>query len=175
MSIDLGTPYGGLTTAFFNALHKKAAVEEHRAMTFRAVGSTTEGVIVGIGASAGSPDKLDREGEFLDMPALKKMAYDFCAATSRTFKANHEEEIDCALVASWPGAPLIADGGGVRRLQKNEPLDPSMTVVGIDIQKGAESHWFVAVKPRDPQIAQLAAEGGIAGFSFGAYCTVTEE
>lgn len=153
--------------------HRVTKAAEAPTMAFKAIGSTTEGVIIGIGAAAGNPDKLDLDEEFVSKADLVQMAYDFCSSKDRTFKANHREKIDCDLVASWPGAPIIKNGSGVRLLDDNEYLDDSMEVVGISTAKGAESHWFVGVKPKDPEIAELAAKGGIAGFSFGAHANRT--
>lgn len=162
-------PYGSLTDGFLatRGFRAKAAIEKPK-LAFKAIGAGIDGIIVGIGASAGSPSKLDKDDEFVDKAGLVKMAYDFCSAKDRTFKANHKEEIAVDLVASWPGAPIVKSGSGVRCLEIDEPLTDAYEVVGIDIAKGSESHWFVAVRPKDPEIAALAAKGGIAGFSFGA-------
>jgi hypothetical protein len=97
-----------------------------------------------------------------------KMAYDFTSAQKRTFKANHRDEIDAKLVQSWVGAPIIADGDGVRVLKADEKLTPEMQVVGIDIRPGNESHWFVGAKLPET-LADKAGE--VVGFSFGAGVT----
>ena len=144
--------------------------EEKAGVSFKALASH-EGYITGIGAAAGSPDKLDLDGEFVNKADLQKMAYDFTSAPKRTFKANHKEEIDAKLVQSWVGAPIIADGEGVRVLKADEKLLPDMEVVGIDIRPGNESHWFVGAKLPDA-LASKAAE--VVGFSFGAGVTKVE-
>ncbi len=166
-------PFGGLTYAFAREFRKKAAPTDAPSFSFKAIGSSTDGVIIGIGAAAGSPSKLDKDDEFVSKADLTKMAYDFCSAKDRTFKANHQEEIAVDLVASWPGSPIIRTDDGVRVLKADESLTDEMNVVGIDITKGAETHWFVGARPKDPDIAALAAKGGIAGFSFGALVTRT--
>jgi hypothetical protein len=97
-----------------------------------------------------------------------QMAYDFTSASKRTFKANHKDEIDAKLVQSWVGAPIIADGDGVRALKAEEKLTPAMQVVGIDIRPGNESHWFVGAKLPEA-LADKAGE--VVGFSFGANVT----
>lgn len=161
----------GLLSAFTT---RKAAPAQDKRVAFKAIGSTPEGIIVGIGAAAGDKNKLDLDGEFFSKADLVKMAHDFCAARDRTFKANHKKAIGCDLVSSWPGAPIIKDGNGVRTLKASETLTDEMHVVGIDITKGKETHWFVAARPKDAEVAALAAKGGVAGFSVGVLATRVE-
>lgn len=138
--------------------------EKKAGVAFKAL-AAHEGYITGIGAAAGSPEKLDLDGEFVNKADLMKMAYDFTSAPKRTFKANHKTEIDAKLVQSWVGAPIIEDGDGVRVLKADEKLTPEMNVVGIDIRPGNESHWFVGAKLPEA-LADKAGE--VVGFSFGA-------
>lgn len=146
----------------------RSVVPAEKAKAFKAFGVDAElGIIYGIGAAAGSPDKLDLDDEFVSKGDLVKMAFDFCSG-ARTFKANHKEELSADLVQSWVGAPIIDTEKGLRRLDERETLSPEMNVVGIDVTKGAETHWFVAVKPHDPEVVEIAKKGGVAGFSFGA-------
>lgn len=151
-----------------------------KAMAFKAIGHDDLGVIVGIGGAAGSPEKLDLDGEFLSKADLQRMAMNFCASPTRKFKANHQEDIEVQLVASWVGAPIIevaakSDGAPtMRALAESETLTKDMNVVGIDTRKGNERHWFVAVKPTDPEVVEIAKAGGIAGFSWSGLVSKTE-
>jgi hypothetical protein len=96
------------------------------------------------------------------------------SAEGRTFKANHSEPLDCTLVESWVGAPIISDGDALRTLKADETLAEDMNVVGINIEKGNETHWFLSFKPSDPEVAEIAKAGGIAGGSWGAFVSKTE-
>lgn len=167
MSTD---PYGSLTEVFkatLKSYRQKAGVVEEKPVAFKAIG-THDGVIIGIGAAA---ENVDLDDEVVRKSALVKMAYDFCSASNRVFKANHQEPIDCALVASWPGAPVLKSG---KVLAEGEELPDDDPIVAINLEKGKETHWFVAVRPSDSEIADLAAKGGIAGFSWAGYVTRTE-
>jgi hypothetical protein len=143
-------------------------------IALKAVGYDELGVVTFIGGAAGSPVKLDLDGEFLSKADLTKMAFDFCSDTGRTFKANHSEPIGCALVETWVGAPIIKAGDGMRTLKADETLTKDMDVVGINIEKGNGSHWFMSVRPEDPEVVEIAKAGGIAGGSWGALVSKTE-
>lgn len=140
---------------------KKAAAPRFKAI------AVDDGVIIGIGAYA---ENVDLDNEVVDKANLVKMAYEFCASADRTFKANHQEELGADLVASWPGAPILKSG---RKLADGESLPDDDPVIGISLEKGAESAWFVAVRPHDPEVAKAAKAGEVVGFSWGA--TVTKE
>jgi hypothetical protein len=147
-----------------NAARLKAAATEASQITLKAV----------IGGAAGDVNKLDLDGEFIGKADLCKMAFDFVSAEGRTFKANHSEPLDCTLVESWVGAPIISDGDALRTLKADETLAEDMNVVGINIEKGNETHWFLSFKPSDPEVAEIAKAGGIAGGSWGAFVSKTE-
>lgn len=143
--------------------------EKAGAVSFKASGVSEQGIIYGIGGAVGSPNKLDRDGEFLESGDLCSMAWEFCGG-KRTFKANHDADMDCELVESWVGGPIVEQNGFKRTLKASETFDPStMTVIGIDTRKGYESHWMLGVRPKDPEIVKLAKAGGIAGFSWGSF------
>ena len=161
---------------WFLKAQKSARVSrsDSKTIAIKAIGSTPDGVIVGVGASAGSPNKLDLDGEFFSKADLVRMAQDFCSSRDRAFKANHQKPLECDLVSSWAGCPVIREDGRLRTLKADETLTDAMNVVAINIEKGKETHWFVGVKPRDPALVELAAKGGIAGFSVGVLATRKE-
>ena len=76
-------------------------------VTFKAAYVSDDGVIYGIGAYA---ENIDLDDEVLRTKALVGMAYDFCSATNRVFKANHQDVLAADLVASMPGAPILKSG-----------------------------------------------------------------
>lgn len=146
-------------------------------VSFKAIAVDEFGIVYGIGGAAGSTAKLDKDGEFIEKGDLCRLAFDFCAKGGRKFNANHDRgwSIDAQLVESWVGAPIIRKEGATRTLSANEVLDPAtMTVIGINVEKGNETHWFVGVKPLDPEIVELAKSGGVAGFSWGAHVSKVE-
>jgi hypothetical protein len=120
-------------------------------VSFKAI-SVDHGVIIGVGSVA---DIYDKEDELVEKGALIGMAFDFCAREKRVFKANHTDEIECELVSSWPGGAI-----------KATDAEGKETIIGIDIRKGVESHWFVGVRPKDPAILEEARKGNLAGFSW---------
>jgi hypothetical protein len=145
-----------------------AAVEAGKAKpySFKAMSVDEQGVIIGIGAVAGN---IDLDNEVLQKAALVDMAYTFCSNEKRVLKANHSEDLTKAeLVASWPGAPILKSGKTLKAGESPTAEDP---ITGISIAKGSETHWFVAIRPNDPAVIELAKKGGVAGFSWGAYCT----
>lgn len=127
---------------------------------FKAISTNDTGVILGIGAAA---ENIDLDDEVMRKADLVRMSYDFCSASTRTFKANHKEEIGCDLVASWPGAPIFKSG---KVLKAGDAIPADDPIIGINIEKGSETHWFVAVKPHDAEVLETAKKGGIAGFSW---------
>jgi hypothetical protein len=131
--------------------------------SFKAVSVDNQGVIVLIGAAAGN---IDHDDEVLQKAALLGMAYEFCASKTREFRANHQEVIPCELVASWPGGPILKSG---KVLKAGEAIPENDTVVGINIEKGQETHWFVSVKPLDEKILDAARKGEIVGASWAGY------
>lgn len=137
---------------------KETAKPEPQA-TFKAVSVDDHGVIIGIGAVSGN---VDLDNDIVEHAALLNLAYSFCAG-NRTFKANHKTEIGCDLVASWPGAPILKSGKTLAFGEETPDNDP---IVGISLEKGTESHWFVAVKPHDPKMLKAAKAGDITGFSW---------
>jgi hypothetical protein len=153
----------------------KAAAEATKPqIALKAVTTDEFGVITLIGAAAGSPSKIDLDEEFLAKADMIKMAFDFCSDKGRTFKANHSEPIDCALVESYVGAPIIKDGDVERTLKADEVFDPALYTGKVDHTKGSETHWFFSVKPSDPEVVEIAKAGGIAGASWGALVSKTE-
>lgn len=141
------------------------AEAEQKAMTFKACSVDDQGVIVLIGSAA---DIEDRDKETVEKGAVLRMAFDFCAGATRTFKANHDHEIACDLVASWPGSPVLKSG---RLIESGEKLPDDDPVVAINIEKGRESHWFVGVRPHDPEVLKAAREGKLGGASWGGWAT----
>lgn len=154
-------PYGSLTASLFSAFRQKAAPAETPSVkhTFKAI-AAQDGVIVGIGSYA---ELVDLDNDVVRKSDLVKMAYDFCANKDRKFKANHKNDIDCDLVASWPGAPVLKSG---KVLRDGEPIPADDPVVAISLEKGSETAWFLAVRPHDKSIADLAEKGEVAGFSW---------
>ena len=139
---------------------KAAAIKPY---AFKALGVDTgdHSVIVGIGAAA---ENIDLDDEVVRQRDLVAMSYDFCASKARAFKANHTDPLPKAeLVASWPGAPILKSG---RVLKAGEALPTDDDVIGINIEKGRETHWFVKVRPNDPAIVEAAQKGDVAGFSW---------
>jgi hypothetical protein len=59
-------------------------------------------------------------------------------------------------------------------LAAGEAIPADDTVIGISIEKGKESHWFVGIRPNDDEVLELAKKGGVACFSWGAFVTRTE-
>jgi|GEM_PF-3642572 len=112
--------------------------------TRKAVAVDNQGIVVAIAAV-----------EAGETGTLRAVAYDFCAKANVT---NGD------LVASWPGAPLLKSG---RVIAKGEVLPDDDPIVGIDILKGHETHWFVAIRPHDDSIIE-AARAGNAGLSLEA-------
>lgn len=162
-SVASAVASAAVTTAPANADAKGAAF---KAKALKAVAVDEElGMIVLIGSAA---DIVDREDEAVDKAAVVRMAFDFCASDERTFKANHDVEIDCSLVASWPGAPILKSG---KVLELGAVVPQDDPVVGINIEKGKETHWFVGVRPNDPEVLKAAKEGEILGASWGGYAT----
>lgn len=170
-------PYPGLVSAFKPNRAEVQKTDAGSTVAFKAVGVDEFGVITLIGGASGTPDKLDLDGEFVSKGDLIKMAFDFAANAQRTFKANHSEPIECELVENWVG-PLLVDGGsGVRALKANEKLDLSkMSVRGVGVrdQSDAGAYWLVGVRPKDPEILEMAQKGQIAGASWGAQCNKVE-
>lgn len=165
--------------AELQAVKEEPAVEppaEDKARAFKALGVDEHGVITLIGGASGSPDKLDLDGEFLEKGDLVKMGFDFCSNTSRTFKANHTEPIECDLVENWVGPLLIQDGKNIRALRANEKLTADTVVKGVGLrdESDAGAYWLVGVRPRDEAIIKAAREGKIAGASWGATCNKVE-
>ena len=142
----------------------KAARQPSPVQTFKAVNVDNQGVIIAIGASVG----LDREDDAVTKAALIGMAYDFCAASNREFRANHDAEavLKADLVASFPGAPILKSGA---ILAPGAEMPEGDEIIGIDIRKGNETHWFVGIKPHDPAITEAARKGELAGLSWGGY------
>ncbi len=135
-------------------------------VAFKAVSVDDHGVIIGIGAVAGN---VDLDNETLAQKGLVTMAYDFCGANARVLKANHGDAMPKAeLVASWPGAPILKSGALLAPDAMPTDEDP---IVGISLEKGKETHWFVGIRPNDDAVLEQAKKGGIAGFSWGAYVT----
>ena len=130
-------------------------------VTFKAAYVSDDGVIYGIGAYA---ENIDLDDEVLRTKALVGMAYDFCSATNRVFKANHQDVLAADLVASMPGAPILKSG---RILAAGEDVPEDDPITGICL-KSQPIAWFVGVRPQDPAISEMARKGGVAGFSFGA-------
>jgi hypothetical protein len=158
-------------------LDPKTPVTATKAIAFKAVRSQKAdelGVIELIAASSGSPDKLDLDSEFLGKADVVKMAFDFCSDEGRTFKANHKDPLECKLVESFVGVPIVKAGDETRVLKADEVLTPEMEILGVDRQKADHAYWFVTVKPQDSQVLELAKSGGIAGASWGATVTKTE-
>jgi nucleoid-associated protein YgaU len=144
-------------------------------VAFKAIGVDEFGVIIGIAGAAGDPTNLDLDGEYMEKGDLARMAHSFVSSSTRTFKANHKDEIGCNLVESWVGAPIVKGGsGGMRMLAPGERITRETNIVGINVEKGNESHWFVAVRPTDPEVVAKAKAGKIAGFSWGAHVSKTK-
>jgi hypothetical protein len=133
-----------------------AKTKAEAVVTFKASSVDDHGVIYGVAASTA----LDHDGETTEKGAIVRMAYEFCGAEQREFKANHGETLKAKLVASMPGAPIYAEDG--------------VTIKAIDITAGAETHWFVGVKPEDPAIVEAAKCGLVSGFSWGGLALKAE-
>ena len=155
---------------------RAAVVTEVPTTAFKAIGTNDLGCIRLIGASAGSPNKLDEDKEFFEKADVIKMAFDFVSKSDRKFNANHNEDepLNVTLVESFVGAPIIKADEKERMLKPDEQLTDDMEVVGINIEKGNETHWFLTVRPEDPELYELAKAGGIVGASVGALVTKVE-
>lgn len=142
----------------------KSARQVAAVQAFKAVNVDNQGVIIAIGASVG----LDREDDAVTRGALVGMAYDFCASSNREFRANHDADaiLKADLVASFPGAPILKSGA---LLAPGSEIPDDDEIIGIDIRKGNETHWFVGIKPHDPAITEAARKGELAGLSWGGY------
>lgn len=116
--------------------------------------AVSDGVIVAIGGSV----NVDSDDDAVAQRALIDMSYDFCARGSRTFKGNHTDEIKADLVESWTGAPILRSG---KTLAKGEaiPKHADDPIIGINIEKGKATHWFVGIRPEDPALLDEAAKG----------------
>lgn len=123
-----------------------------QAVTFKSA-LVDHGVIYGVAASVA----VDHENETVEKGAIVQMAYDFCGSDVREFRANHGEVLKAKLVASMPGKPIYASDG--------------VTITGVDLAKGEETHWIVGVKPEDPAIYEAAKSGAIGGFSWAGHAT----
>ncbi len=163
-AIEAPTPEAAAAAAATAATEAgKAAAIEPKPYAFKALSVDTgdHSVIVGIGAAA---ENIDLDDEVIRQHDLVAMSYDFCASKARAFKANHADPLPKAeLVASWPGAPILKSG---RVLKVGEALPTDDAVIGINIEKGRETHWFVKVRPNDAAIVEAAKAGDVAGFSW---------
>lgn len=150
--------------------------EKAKPVAFKAIGIDEYGVITLIGGASGSPAKLDLDQEFVDKGDLVKMAFQFAASATRTFKANHSEPIDCELVENWVGPLLIQDGKTIRALKADEKITPETVVKGVGLrdESDAGAYWLVGVRPKDPEVIAAAKAGQIAGASWGASCSKVE-
>jgi hypothetical protein len=151
---------GTAATAAYKA-EASGAGKQHVAK-FKAVNVDDHGVIIGIGASI----SVDREEDAVARGALLGLSYDFCASKGREFRANHDAEalLEADLVCSWPGAPVLKSG---TILQPGQEVPADDSIVGINIEKGNETHWFVGIRPHDARIVDAARKGEIVGFSWG--------
>ena len=157
------------------AVESEGSEGKAKEVAFKAISVNEFGVIYGIGGAAGDPTNLDLDGEFMEKADLIRMAHSFSAKSDRKFKANHKGEIACDLVESFVGAPMIEDGsGGMRMLKAGERLTRDMSIAAINVQKGNETHWFVGVRPTDPDVVARSKRGEIAGLSWGAKVSKTE-
>lgn len=140
---------------------KTAEAPEARPV-FKAVNVDDQGVIIGIGASIAK----DNEEDVVERGALVGLAYDFCASKAREFRANHDEAVvlDADLVCSWPGAPILKSG---KILEAGVDAPADDPIVGINFEKGKETHWFVGIKAKDARITEAARKGELVGFSWG--------
>lgn len=139
-----------------------------RGMAVKAINVDDMGVITFIGGAVGDVQRLDLDGEFIEKGDLLEMAFDFCAGAERAFDVNHGEAVKADLVQSWVGAPIVKDGEGIRVLKADEVLTNEHDVVGIATEKGAETHWFLSVRPHDPEIVEKAKKGDFVGGSWAA-------
>lgn len=151
----------------------EAPAKKARGMAFKAINVDDMGVITFIGGAVGDANRLDLDGEFVAKGDLITMAFDFCSAPERVFKANHEDVVKADLVQTWVGAPIIKDGDAIRSLKADEVLTKEMEVVGISTEKGAETHWFLSARPQDPELIEKAKKGDIVGGSWSASVTKT--
>lgn len=140
------------------------APAQDKAMTFKAVCVEDRGVIMGIGGSIA----VDKQGEDVEKGALIGLAYDFCASAERTFRPNHDQHasIDADLVESWLGEPVLKSGRVLapgEAVPQDDPIDVSQC------RKGAETHWFITVKPHDAAVLEAARKGELVGFSWGGF------
>lgn len=141
--------------------------DEKAKPVFKTAYVSDDGVIYLIGAYAGN---VDADNEVLQTKALVDMSYDFTSAATRTFKANHKDEIKADLVASMPGAPILKSG---KVLKFGEDMPADDEIVGIDL-KAEPIAWFVGIRPHDKAIAEKAKAGEIVGASWGAFVDKTE-
>jgi hypothetical protein len=137
----------------------EGASEKGVRFEFKGIGTTDDGVIIGIGGSV----NLDSDNDVIEQSSFTKAVHGFCAATDRKFKGNHKDDIKADLVSIFAGAPIVSKGGVLRTLAKGEALpDPAVEpVVGLNFEKGKETHAFLGVRPHDAALVEEAKKGGV--------------
>ncbi len=150
------------------------ASKSERVATFKAsrveVSPVDPSIIVGIGAVA---ENVDADGETLARADVTRMAHDFLLkGGERTFKANHVEAIGADLVESWVGVPIYKTTEGTMRVVKaGEAVPDGAKFAGISNDE--DTHWFLAIKPHDTALVELAKKGGLSGLSWAGWCLKT--
>lgn len=135
--------------------------------TFKAIAIDEEqGVLIAVASTAGN---VDTDGDVISVPALRDLAYDFTAG-DRKFKSNHKQDINCELVGSWVGAPILKSGRVLKAGDEPTSDDP---IVAISLEKGTECAWIVALRP-DPSVIKAAKNGKVMGLSWGGVATTEE-
>jgi hypothetical protein len=120
---------------------------------------------------------VDADKEAVPQKDLINMAHGFCASKAREFNANHgQDHFDLSkaeLVESIVGAPILKSGR-VIKLGEELPKADEDPVVGMNIEKGAETHWLIAFRPNDEAVLEAAKKGSIVGASWEGLCNKVE-
>jgi hypothetical protein len=145
---------------------KEGGEEKATPVTFKAAYTGPGNVVYCVAAYAGN---VDRDNDRLERPTLVSMARDFMKASKREINANHStankgEPIDCDVVESVTGSPILASG---RTLKYGEEIPDDDPVTGIDL-KGDPIVWIAAIEVHDPAIVELVKSGAIIGTSWEA-------
>ena len=147
--------------------------EEKGQLTFKAVKVDDQGVITLCASSIAK----DGDADTVQKAAMHELAYGFCAGEKRVFpreprqgcadrsaarrvlhRRSHSQERKVA----EPGVEITAD-------------DPFDHVKTMDADKACNTHWFVSVRPTDPEVVKAAKEGKIVGSSWGGLAVKLED
>jgi hypothetical protein len=149
--------------------------EAKGAPKFTVYKADTETGVIYTFASAAAITDADKEA--VPQADLIAMAHGFCASKGRAFNANHgQDHFDLSkaeLVESIVGAPILKSGR-VMKLGEELPKAEDDPVVGMNIEKGAETHWLIGFKPNNEAVVEEAKKGGVVGASWEGFANKVE-